>query len=125
MSIKTRISVGATAVLLILAYGVAQSVKEKADERSATVTVTWVPERGSPGVVIVVYIAMKYKVSGRTFVTSPFSETYPVKRGDQILVNADPKAFTVNQITCRIDVTGQLSVSGSGNGHVTCLTAVV
>jgi len=108
------------AALLLAAYGVAQTAKDAADERPATVTVTW---GGKAGVVIVVRISGKYYVGGATFIKSPFAETYDARRGDSILVNVDPVVLGP-EMTCSIEVPGMPKVSKSGIGHLSCLTVV-
>lgn len=122
MSAKMKMRTGMVmAALLLSAYFVSQVAKDRADERPATVTVTWKPN--GAGVVIVVRIGGKFYVGGATFVTSPFHETYDVRPGDSILVVVDP-VVAGPEIHCSIVVPRMPAVTNEGKGHTTCLTTV-
>lgn len=123
MSAKMKIQTGMVmAVLLLFAYGVSQVTKDKAEERPATVTVSWEPERA--GVVIIVRVGGVNYVGGATYVKSPFTETYDVKPGDAILVAVDPVVLGP-KITCQILVRGMAPKTvGPLPGHTVCQTVV-
>jgi len=128
MSLKSRVTTGAVmAVVLLAAYGVAQTTKDQLEGKMATVTATWSPAKR---VRIIVRVAVKDRVRGTTYLSSPFTETYPVKRGDAVLIAIDPIQLTDINIDCSIAVTGQPTVTGHGgipgpdNGHTVCQTTV-
>lgn len=130
MRTTTKISL-VTVALLSLTYAGAQIAQDKADGRTATVSVAWTPAVHPTGVRIVVRIAAQDRVKGRVYLKSPFLETYAVKRGDSVLVVTDPVSFQPINIYCSITVSGSAPVTnrnkipgGSDNGHTVCLTSV-
>jgi hypothetical protein len=112
----------ATLAILVAGYVVVEAAKDTVDAKTATVTVSWVP-KNSP-VRIIVRVAMRDRVAAKTFVGSPFSETYAVKRGDQVLVVTDPMSIEVGTINCSIAITGQAPKTNAGTGHIVCLGSV-
>ena len=117
----TKVKVGAVAAVLFLigAYVLAQGTKDAVDGNTATVTVTW---SNPPGVIIIVRIAGGFQVKGKTFYDTPFTDSYPVKRGDNVLVTVDPipASDTATHITCLIVIPGQPAVNDAGTGHRIC-----
>jgi hypothetical protein len=121
MKVRTGVNFVATLLVLFAAYTLAETIKEKADGSSALVTVTWGPTT-APGVVVVIRVAGKIQVAGQTFTKGPIARTYPVKRGDAVLVVVDPLLdHGLEFIECVIVVDGvERARRHLGNVHTVC-----
>lgn len=125
MSVKNRTGIGLTmAVFLLVTYMVATSTKERMDRHSAVIEVSWSPQKGSSGAVIVVRVAGSNRIRGETFIDSPLKRNYEVKRGDQVLVVVDPAGPDVRLVGCAISIDGDEKVRDAKPEHTVCWTEV-